>query len=243
VSDVTAPERGWYPDPAGQADLRLWDGERWTAETRALGSPTGPEDIEAAPQTGGDPTEPELADERGASSRRNAVSTVLGVVLGVFLILGVVEVITGATKGTTNPQAFSPDAGTATTADSSPSAVTSPVTDSAGQVNPACAQRNALIVVARLSSQHRLPVKVVPKLKPIAPAGDYCSTVLFSDQRGIGTDQLTVYPTNEAALAAAQEGPSTASAVDGTIVVDLAPSLAPYRTSYTSALAGITGSG
>lgn len=26
---------GWYPDPAGSSDLRLWDGHRWT--TRLVG--------------------------------------------------------------------------------------------------------------------------------------------------------------------------------------------------------------
>jgi Protein of unknown function (DUF2510) len=31
VSDSpTVPEKGWYPDPAGSARLRLWDGSRWT---------------------------------------------------------------------------------------------------------------------------------------------------------------------------------------------------------------------
>ncbi len=27
---MTSPQPGWYADPAGAADLRWWDGERWT---------------------------------------------------------------------------------------------------------------------------------------------------------------------------------------------------------------------
>jgi hypothetical protein len=25
---------GWYPDPAGEALLRWWDGDQWTAKTK-----------------------------------------------------------------------------------------------------------------------------------------------------------------------------------------------------------------
>ena len=32
--DGAAPQpAGWYPDPAGQADRRWWDGTRWTDQT------------------------------------------------------------------------------------------------------------------------------------------------------------------------------------------------------------------
>ncbi len=31
-----APSSGWYPDPAGSADLRNWDGQTWTRQTAPL---------------------------------------------------------------------------------------------------------------------------------------------------------------------------------------------------------------
>jgi hypothetical protein len=38
-----APTSGWYPDPAGSADLRYWDGQTWTRQTSALpAAPTPP---------------------------------------------------------------------------------------------------------------------------------------------------------------------------------------------------------
>ena len=30
-----APSPGWYPDPAGQASLRYWTGQQWTADVRS----------------------------------------------------------------------------------------------------------------------------------------------------------------------------------------------------------------
>lgn len=36
---VNEPQPGWYPDPAGSAGLRWWDGERWTDDTHAAGQP------------------------------------------------------------------------------------------------------------------------------------------------------------------------------------------------------------
>jgi hypothetical protein len=39
---------GWYPDPSAQADLRWWDGTRWTEQTRAETDPS----ITATPATG-----------------------------------------------------------------------------------------------------------------------------------------------------------------------------------------------
>jgi len=32
-----SPAAGWYADPIGVADLRLWDGERWSEQTRPCG--------------------------------------------------------------------------------------------------------------------------------------------------------------------------------------------------------------
>ena len=35
MTDTVTPVAAWYPDPAGHADLRWWDGARWTAEVRS----------------------------------------------------------------------------------------------------------------------------------------------------------------------------------------------------------------
>ena len=37
-------EPGWYPDPVGAADLRLWDGVVWTSQTMAFGGGAEPPD-------------------------------------------------------------------------------------------------------------------------------------------------------------------------------------------------------
>ena len=33
------PPAGWYRDPAGLADMRWWDGDRWTASVRPAPAP------------------------------------------------------------------------------------------------------------------------------------------------------------------------------------------------------------
>lgn len=33
-SRAAAPDAGWYPDPSGQARLRYWDGQSWSAQTQ-----------------------------------------------------------------------------------------------------------------------------------------------------------------------------------------------------------------
>ncbi len=45
-----APVPGWYPDPAGMAELRYWDGQHWTtATTSAFASPQAPPTAAPAP--------------------------------------------------------------------------------------------------------------------------------------------------------------------------------------------------
>src|SRR5690349_20944788 len=36
VATTTGPARGWYPDPKNQAELRWWDGSRWTGHRTAV---------------------------------------------------------------------------------------------------------------------------------------------------------------------------------------------------------------
>src|SRR4051812_39604123 len=44
MTDTAAPVAAWYPDPSGHADLRWWDGTRWTPEvrSRAVAAPVAP---------------------------------------------------------------------------------------------------------------------------------------------------------------------------------------------------------
>lgn len=58
---ASAPEPGWYPDPTGVAELRLWDGVAWADET--LGSPVEePAAVATGPEPGwyADPLQPQL---------------------------------------------------------------------------------------------------------------------------------------------------------------------------------------
>lgn len=48
---------GWYPDPAGTAQLRFWDGQDWSSETAAPAAPVAP----AAPIAEGYAPEPTFA--------------------------------------------------------------------------------------------------------------------------------------------------------------------------------------
>jgi hypothetical protein len=40
VANPGLPPAGWYPDASGQADLRWWDGTRWTDHTSPRRSPS-----------------------------------------------------------------------------------------------------------------------------------------------------------------------------------------------------------
>jgi hypothetical protein len=44
-------EPGWYRDPGGELQLRYFDGERWTDQTRAFAAPTGAPDSTGPEQT------------------------------------------------------------------------------------------------------------------------------------------------------------------------------------------------
>lgn len=63
---MSDPREGWYPDPLGEADLRRWDGVRWTTQTRAR-----PESASA---------ESDRPEASHASKRRGAMPMVLGVI-------------------------------------------------------------------------------------------------------------------------------------------------------------------
>ena len=53
------PQSGWHPDPWGQASLRWWDGEQWTAHVSAVPQPQshdtstpGPSEAHPTPSSG-----------------------------------------------------------------------------------------------------------------------------------------------------------------------------------------------
>ena len=70
MTDTVTPVPAWYPDPAGHADLRWWNGASWTAEVRSTAVAAGP-----SPTVAPTPT-PTLAptEDRGAlyAARREA---------------------------------------------------------------------------------------------------------------------------------------------------------------------------
>ncbi len=52
---MTIPDAGWYPDPAGTAQLRYWDGGAWTEHTAPQQTPaTDPAPSPAPPAAAGD---------------------------------------------------------------------------------------------------------------------------------------------------------------------------------------------
>ncbi|MEO9181652.1 MAG: DUF2510 domain-containing protein, partial [Acidimicrobiales bacterium] len=43
----TAPPPGWYPDPAGSRQWRVWTGLQWSSVTRSYGEPVAPRSLVA----------------------------------------------------------------------------------------------------------------------------------------------------------------------------------------------------
>jgi hypothetical protein len=62
VQVLTLPAPGWYPDPAGAATYRWWDGETWTEGTHQGIGATGvvPESLFAEPAAPAEKPEPQL---------------------------------------------------------------------------------------------------------------------------------------------------------------------------------------
>lgn len=82
---MTSPQPGWYADPAADADLRWWDGVRWTENVLRQGVPS--RSALPAPgqvRTGGGPPPGSLFGERvlvlarGAPGAERAVTDALG---------------------------------------------------------------------------------------------------------------------------------------------------------------------
>jgi hypothetical protein len=89
---------GWYPDPAGSAELRFWDGQGWTAQTApvapaAASAPATPS-APAAPSPAAAPAAPRVTYASTMAVRRPAgrSGTFYGLVAGGIAVLVAVAV-------------------------------------------------------------------------------------------------------------------------------------------------------
>lgn len=105
---MTAPRPGWYPDPAGAAELyRWWDGQNWTAATSGSRQAPAPG---REPIPGDDLFTPELAGivtparPRRRSALRSAVAITVGFALFVSAGLGL-GLVVWRDEGSTRPRA------------------------------------------------------------------------------------------------------------------------------------------
>ena len=103
MTDSTAPEAGWYPDPSGSPALRWWDGERWSDATHPLpdpgGAPVGAPAGAVATQT----MPPPSTVERSAPARHRgrAVALVAGLLAVLLVALAVLAYGFGRPRITT----------------------------------------------------------------------------------------------------------------------------------------------
>jgi Protein of unknown function (DUF2510) len=86
---------GWYPDPAGSAELRFWDGQGWTAQTApvAPAAPLAPA-APSAPSAPAEPTGPRVTYASTMAVRRppGRSGTFYGLVAGGVAVLVAVAV-------------------------------------------------------------------------------------------------------------------------------------------------------
>lgn len=98
VDDPQAPA-GWYPDPAGRAQLRWWDGNGWTASYRPLQATDEAPDEAVAPGASPGVTRlPTVRQPRLPWPRRQVVAAA---VIGGFLLvtIGIVAALVIADRG------------------------------------------------------------------------------------------------------------------------------------------------
>lgn len=254
---------GWYRDPAGETELRLWDGQRWTAQTRGPDEPgPSPADQKGVGEDDAGSWDGEwygVEDARRGGPRPG--SRILAIVVVVFLVLGVFEVIHGISGGTTNTNAFSPALGIATTTvpgAPAPEGSTTPTpidgSSAAGPVatvpiDPCDHQYGAEIILQILQLREGFPVAVVadestpstiPRQRP-APRnpGAPCTALDFTDSRGGGHSHLAVFSSADDAATAAKAAATLTSAppvVIGPAVLQLDPSLSPLAGEYNRSI-------
>jgi len=194
------------------------------------------------------------ATPSGTGKPRSYLSGLLGAAILLFLIAGLFEVAAGG-SGKADPNAFTsgpstsiatPSAGTARTpvqAGVQQAASLPTVPLSMVPPGPCAGHRvpSALFTFLFLRGD-RLPVSAIPSAataEPPASGVTRCSIVSFSDARGRGTNQVSVYASAaEAAQIAAgpAAGAQSLQAV-GPTVLALDPSLSEFRSAYAAAIA------
>jgi hypothetical protein len=215
------PEPGWYSDPAVAGQLRLWDGEGWTAQTR----PFNPVPTSA----------PSPDPAHTARRRRMAVE---GAGLGLMLLVMAAGVPALPSWGSP----ARPAVRTSKAAGSPGRAPAAPT----GQPTPA-----AVTVDCRLAASRPSPARVIdwfgahglaatPSAAPALPRGA-CGVAGFSDAHAPGANMVVAYPDPQAAdNAAATPPPPPAVApltfVQGIYVIALDPALTEQRPQYEAAL-------
>ncbi|MDH5520374.1 MAG: DUF2510 domain-containing protein, partial [Acidimicrobiia bacterium] len=89
-SDATpspSPASGWYPDPLDAGVERLWDGERWSEQTRAAGSGSMPPPL--PPRRPAAPGPPAIEPKRNRSGTGWSTGSVVGLGCGLLALLSV----------------------------------------------------------------------------------------------------------------------------------------------------------
>jgi len=201
---------GWYPDPTAAGQLRLWDGEGWTAQTQ----PWNP------------------APAKAGRRRRMAIE---GAGLGLMMLVAGFPPLPswGSPARPTIRTTPKPTPSTHPTAAASPSTTTAPA------VTVDCRQAAARPGPARVIewfTTHGLTATASGP--PALPAGA-CGVAAFTDAHAAGPNLVIVYPSGQAADDAAATPPPGVpplTFVQGLYVLAVGPGLAAQRGEYETAL-------
>jgi hypothetical protein len=254
--ETAASLPGWYADPRDPAQLRFWDGGRWSTQVRPLPgisehSPAGAAvDVDASgAEVAGVGVEVDASGAEMRERHQNIATLIVGLAIAFFAVAGLYEVISGNSSSNSNPNRFAGDTGT-TAAPASLGAA--PATAPLG-IDCAAASRHVDAAGAlKWLGSNGLPVSVIPA--PAAPAppttilpsgaaltllppGSACTHATFADSRAAIPSRLSAYSTGFEARHAALSNTHQALVVyAGSYVIELAPGLAPFRGQYEQAL-------
>ena len=203
------PRPGWYPDPTANGQLRLWDGEGWTAPTR----PWNP------------------APAQAGRRRRMAIE---GAALGVMMLVAGFPALPSwgsparpTIRSTPNP-ASTPSTAVAASPTTTAPAVTVDCRLAAARPSPAR--------VIEWFAAHGLAVTASGS-PPLPPGA--CGVAAFTDAHAAGANLVIAYPDGQAADAAAAapaRGVPPLTFVQGIYVLAVGPGLATQRGDYETAL-------